>query len=234
MRQVVSCSCDQSGKALIIAHQKVFMLNPFTYFICLVKYLNSQVFDLRRFLRLTWPICSWIQSWERTTFRALPRQSHTHHIMMFRAFARYGCVPMVPPYHLRNRPRLSDFSPKLQDKIQNREPGFEARCCVCWCVCGVGYASEQKTTQKSISKEEEADSCMKKADFCSEVGPRKTFFVLVLSMLAFKCCLPTRRLWRKESSYWWDHVVNSTFSAHDWLENFHMSQARGENQLHFE
>ena len=46
---------------------------------------------------------------------------------------------------------------------------------VCWCVCSVGYASEQKATQKSISKEEEAGLCTKKADFCSEAGPRTTF-----------------------------------------------------------
>ena len=51
-------------------------------------------------------------------------------------------------------------------------------------------------------------------------------FTLALSMLAFNCCLPTRSLWMKErSSYWWDHVVNRTFTAHDWLENFRMSQA---------
>ena len=30
---------------------------------------------------------------------------------------------------------------------------------------------------------------------------------------------------KERSSYWWDHVVNSTFSAHDWLEKFRMSQA---------
>ena len=30
---------------------------------------------------------------------------------------------------------------------------------------------------------------------------------------------------KERSSYWWDNVVNHTFSAHDWLENFRMSQA---------
>ena len=30
---------------------------------------------------------------------------------------------------------------------------------------------------------------------------------------------------KERSSYWWDDVVNRTFSAHDWLENFRMSQA---------
>ena len=75
-------------------------------------------------------------------------------------------------------------------------------------------------------KEEEAGSCTKKADFCSEAGQRTSFFTLVLSMLALNCCSPTRSLWMKErSSYWWDNVVNRTFSAHDWLENFRMSQA---------
>ena len=30
---------------------------------------------------------------------------------------------------------------------------------------------------------------------------------------------------RERSSYWWDHVVKSTFTVRDWLENFRMSQA---------
>ncbi len=42
-------------------------------------------------------------------------------------------------------------------------------------MCGIGYASEQKATQESISKEEEAGSCTKKADFCSEAGQRTSF-----------------------------------------------------------
>ena len=42
---------------------------------------------------------------------------------------------------------------------------------MCWCVCGVECASEQKVTQQSISKEE-ADSCTNKVDFCSDAGQR--------------------------------------------------------------
>ena len=46
---------------------------------------------------------------------------------------------------------------------------------MCVGVCGIGYASEQKATQESISKEEEAGSCTKKADFCSEAGQSTSF-----------------------------------------------------------
>ena len=44
-----------------------------------------------------------------------------------------------------------------------------------WCACGIGYASKQKVTQESISKEEEAGLYMKKADFCLEAGQRTSF-----------------------------------------------------------
>ena len=46
---------------------------------------------------------------------------------------------------------------------------------MCWCVCGVGYASEQKATQKGVSKEEEAGSSTEKAGFRSEASSRTTF-----------------------------------------------------------
>ena len=62
--------------------------------------------------------------------------------------------------------------------------------------------------------------------FVQGQAQERLLFTLVLSVLAFNYCSPIRSIWMKErSSYWWDHVVSSTFSSHDWLENFRMSQA---------
>ena len=48
-----------------------------------------------------------------------------------------------------------------------------------------------------------------------------------MSMLALSLhTTSVRTLWAKErSSYWWDYIVKRTFSCHDWLENFRMSEA---------
>ena len=51
--------------------------------------------------------------------------------------------------------------------------------------------------------------------------------LFLMSMFALNFCSPPRSLSTKErSSYWWDHniIVNSTFSTHDWLDSFRMSQ----------
>ena len=48
----------------------------------------------------------------------------------------------------------------------------------------------------------------------------------MLSMAALTLQSPVRSLWVKQrSSYWWEQVVNNTFTPHDWLENFRMSHA---------
>ena len=73
-------------KALIIAHQRFFMLNSSTHLIL----LNSQFFiHLLPVLEINKAICGWIP--EQEFLLVLPRQSHTHHVMTFRAFARYCC-----------------------------------------------------------------------------------------------------------------------------------------------
>ena len=46
-------------------------------------YLFSPVLEINK------AICGWIL--EQTLLLALPRQSHTHHVMTFRTFARYRC-----------------------------------------------------------------------------------------------------------------------------------------------
>lgn len=49
-------------------------------------------------------------------------------------------------------------------------------------------------------------------------------FVIMISMVS--CNLASERvIWTRErSSHWWEHVVCSTFSPQDWLENFRMSE----------
>ena len=49
-------------------------------------------------------------------------------------------------------------------------------------------------------------------------------FVVLISVT---CCnlSPERMIWMKERrTHWWEHVVKSTFTSQDWLENFRMSQ----------
>jgi hypothetical protein len=51
-------------------------------------------------------------------------------------------------------------------------------------------------------------------------------FVLMLSMAALSLQSPIRSVWVKDrSNYWWERVANSTFTPHDWQENFRMSRA---------
>ena len=61
-----------------------------------------------------------------------------------------------------------------------------------------------------------------------EFDRRQAIERLVFVMLMSVSCLnlsQERMLWTKErSSHWWEHVVKSTFTQNDWIENFRMSQ----------
>ena len=86
--------------------------------------------------------------------------------------------------------------------------------------------ASRKQRRKALARKRRLARARRRRVFVQRQARERLFFALVLSTLVFNCCSPTRSLWRKErSSYWWDHVVNSTFSTHDWLENFRMSQA---------
>ena len=86
--------------------------------------------------------------------------------------------------------------------------------------------ASRKQRRKALARKRRLARARRRRVFVQRQARERLFFALVLSTLVFNCCSPTRSLWRKErSSYWWDHVVNSTFSSHDWLENFRMSQA---------
>ena len=86
--------------------------------------------------------------------------------------------------------------------------------------------ASRKRRRKALARKKRLARARRRRIFVQRQARERLFFTLVLSMLALNCCSPTRSLWMKErSSYWWDNVVNHTFSAHDWLENFRMSQA---------
>ena len=62
--------------------------------------------------------------------------------------------------------------------------------------------------------------------FINRQSRERTVFALMLSMAALSLQPPVRSLWVKQrSSYWWEQVVNNTFTPHDWLENFRMLHA---------
>ena len=57
---------------------------------------------------------------------------------------------------------------------------------------------------------------------------QRLLFVLFLAGISTSIGLGSsaRALWAKErSTHWWDHVVNLSFTAEDWLKNFRMSKA---------
>ena len=62
--------------------------------------------------------------------------------------------------------------------------------------------------------------------FYQEQSHQRMMFLLMVSMAGASFSLTTdRALWTKQrSTYWWDFIVNDTFSRDDWLENFRMSR----------
>ena len=49
----------------------------------------------------------------------------------------------------------------------------------------------------------------------------RLMFALLLCVAALNLHSPIRSVWM--SSYWWEHVVNTTFIPSNWIENFRMS-----------
>ena len=65
----------------------------------------------------------------------------------------------------------------------------------------------------------------RRRDFARRQSRERLMLALLLSIAALTIQSPVRSLWIKQrSSYWWEHVVNSTFTPYDWIENFRMSQ----------
>ena len=61
--------------------------------------------------------------------------------------------------------------------------------------------------------------------FVQRQAMERFMFVVLMTVAHCNGTSPERMIWTKErSSYWWEYVVNSTFTSQDWLENFHMSR----------
>ena len=60
--------------------------------------------------------------------------------------------------------------------------------------------------------------------FLRRQAMERLMFVALMT-LSYCNLSPERMIWTKErSSHWWEHVVKSTFTQQDWLQNFRMSQ----------
>ena len=62
--------------------------------------------------------------------------------------------------------------------------------------------------------------------FAKRQREERVLFMFMLEMISFSWLVPpVRTIWCKErSSHWWEHVVNTTFTPHDWLQNFRLSR----------
>ena len=70
-------------------------------------------------------------------------------------------------------------------------------------------------------------ACGIRSAFYKQQAKERLLFAFLMS--ASLVCMhwsPTRTVWVKErSNFWWEHVVNCTFTSTDWMENFCMSQS---------
>ena len=86
-------------------------------------------------------------------------------------------------------------------------------------------ASRRQRT-KAFLRKKRLTRARRRRKLAQRQAQERLFFVVMMSLYALNFCTPPRSLWTKErSSYWWDHIVNRTFSTRDWLESFRMSQA---------
>ena len=61
--------------------------------------------------------------------------------------------------------------------------------------------------------------------FFKRQARERMLFAMTLSLAMLSMWSSSRIVWTKErSSQWWDRVVMGTFTNHDWLQNFRMSQ----------
>ena len=62
--------------------------------------------------------------------------------------------------------------------------------------------------------------------FRQRQAQQSILFTFTLSICLLNCLSTTRTIWAKErSSFWWEYIVNNTFTSHDWITNFRMSRA---------
>ena len=80
--------------------------------------------------------------------------------------------------------------------------------------------------RKAAALKRKYASRQRRLQFLRRQTQERLLFAIVMSLLAGSLCKTERLLWSKErSSYWWEFIVNKTFSRSDRLDNFRMSQA---------
>ena len=90
--------------------------------------------------------------------------------------------------------------------------------------CRCSYTKLRR--RKAAALKRKYASRQRRLQFLGRQTQERLLFAIVMSLLAGSLCKTERLLWSKErSSYWWEFIVNKTFSRSDWLDNFRMSQA---------
>ena len=89
-------------------------------------------------------------------------------------------------------------------------------------VCAHLLKSKHSTVKRLKLMKQERNR--RRREFMRRQAMERLMFVVFMSV--DYCNLsPEGMLWTKErSNNWWEHVVKSTFTPGDWLENFRMSQ----------
>ena len=89
------------------------------------------------------------------------------------------------------------------------------------------FVSKQRRAIRNVSWRRR-ESIRRRRAFAKRQAQQRLVFVLMLAGLSFGMHgrgSSARTVWTKDrSSHWWDHVVNSCFTAQDWLNNFRMSK----------
>ena len=85
--------------------------------------------------------------------------------------------------------------------------------------------ANRKQREKEMYLRKRARAIRRRA-FAAKQERQRLLFAVLLAMTTLTVRLPTpRSIWmRQRSSYWWDHIVLSTFTHEQWMENFRMSK----------
>ena len=95
-------------------------------------------------------------------------------------------------------------------------------------ACQVMYFLTMRRRRKRRKQLAKNRAVRRRKDFLiKQASESLLFFTFLVASLSVSMSLPSpRSLWMKErSDRWWEHVVKSTFTPQDWIDNFRMSQA---------
>jgi hypothetical protein len=81
--------------------------------------------------------------------------------------------------------------------------------------------ASRRRRMKGFLRKERLAHARRREKLAQRQAQERIFYAVMISMNALNFCSSSRSLWTKERcSYRWEHIVNHTFSACDWLENF--------------